>query len=306
MRKFTMSVHAAAMFGGVLPRTCSQREAATMRNSASLILHSVLRRLTAAAGLAAAIAAPAHAQGKLEAHYSVSMTGIAIGKADWTLEFGRDRYSAALSGRASGMLSVLVNGEGKVAADGAIRDGRPMPATFSSRIIREGDDAETRMKIDGGEVTELVAETAKPVADRVPVTEAHRKGIVDPVSALLVPIASDALTREACERTLPVFDGRRRYDLKLTFKRMDKVKAAKGYAGPVAVCAVSFVPQAGHRASSALIKFLSEGREIELWLAPVAGARLLVPFRASVSSLFGSLVVEATQFDIATQTAAAK
>jgi hypothetical protein len=160
------------------------------------------------------------------------------------------------------------------------------------------------MTVSGGAVVKLVAETPKPVADRVPITDAHRLGIVDPVTALLIPAAGrGAATREACERTLPVFDGRRRYDLTLTFKRMGKVKAEKGYAGPVAVCAVKFTARAGHRANSSLVKFLSEGRDIELWLAPVAGARLLAPYRVSVASMFGSLIVEATRFEVVTQTA---
>jgi hypothetical protein len=33
--------------------------------------------------------------------------------------------------------------------------------------------------------------------------------------------------------------------LKLAFKRMDKMTAEKGYAGPVVVCSVSYEPIAG-------------------------------------------------------------
>src|SRR5258705_10193716 len=80
-----------------------------------------------------------------------------------------------------------------------------------------------------------------------------------------------------CERVLVLFDGRRRYDLKLAFKRMEGVKADKGYAGPVVVCSLAFQPLGGYRASSSLMKFLSEGREMELALAPIAGTRLLAP-----------------------------
>ena len=46
--------------------------------------------------------------------------------------------------------------------------------------------------------------------------------------------------------------------------------AEKGYAGPVVVCPVAYEPMAGHRASTALVKYLSEGREMEIALAPVA------------------------------------
>src|SRR5438105_14037772 len=45
------------------------------------------------------------------------------------------------------------------------------------------------------------------------------------------------------------------------FKRMDRVTAEKGYAGPVVVCSVSYEPIAGHRANIPLVKYLSEGRE---------------------------------------------
>jgi hypothetical protein len=44
------------------------------------------------------------------------------------------------------------------------------------------------------------------------------------------------LPQEACQHTLPIFDGHQRYDLKLAFKRMDQVTAEKGYSGPVVVC----------------------------------------------------------------------
>jgi hypothetical protein len=91
--------------------------------------------------------------------------------------------------------------------------------------------------------------------------------------------AGEGLSSEACRHTLPIFDGHHRYDLKLAFKGMDKVTAEKGYAGPVVVCSVSYEPIVGHRPSTPLVKYLSEGREMEVALAPVAGTRLLAPFR---------------------------
>jgi hypothetical protein len=103
-----------------------------------------------------------------------------------------------------------------------------------------------------------------------------------------------------CRHTLPIFDGQQRYDLKLAFRRMDKVTAEKGYAGPVVVCSVSYEPIAGHRAYP-LVKYLSEGREMEMALAPVAGTRLLAPFRMLVVSALANLVIEANQFKVTAQ-----
>jgi hypothetical protein len=109
--------------------------------------------------------------------------------------------------------------------------------------------------------------------------------------------AGEGLSQEACRHTLPVFDGKHRYDLKLAFKRMDKVTAEKGYAGPVVVCSVGYEPIAGHRPSTPLVKYLSEGREMEIALAPIAGKRLLAPFRLSVVTTLANLMIEATRFE---------
>jgi len=131
------------------------------------------------------------------------------------------------------------------------------------------------------------------------VTNANRQGIVDPLTALLFSAAAagEGLSQETCRRTLLIFDGHQRYDLKLAFKRMDKMTAEKGYAGPVVVCSVNYEPIAGHRANIPLVKYLSEGREMEIALAPIAGTRLLAPFRLSVVSTLANLTIEANQFE---------
>jgi hypothetical protein len=72
---------------------------------------------------------------------------------------------------------------------------------------------------------------------------------------------------------------------------MDKVTTEKGYAGPVVVCSISYEPIAGHRASNPLVKYLSEGREMEMALAPITGTRLLAPFRLSVVSMLANVVM---------------
>jgi hypothetical protein len=87
-----------------------------------------------------------------------------------------------------------------------------------------------------------------------------------------------------------------RYDLQLAFKRMDSVKADKGYAGQVVVCSVSFSPVAGYIPSRSAIKYIAKERDIEVWLAPIDGTRMLVPFRAQTPTPIGEAVLKATQF----------
>jgi hypothetical protein len=64
----------------------------------------------------------------------------------------------------------------------------------------------------------------------------------------------------------------------------------------VVVCAVYFVPIAGHVPERSTIKYLIEQRDMEMWLAPIAGTRLMVPYRASIPTPIGLGVLQATQF----------
>ncbi len=248
----------------------------------------------------------AHAQGKLEARYVASVAGIPIGKGIWVVDIAEDHYAAAASGGVTGVLSAVTSGEGSAASRGGVHGGRLSPTTFATRVTADGKVDEVRMALQGGTVKDLTAEPPLPPSpDRVALTDNHRRGVIDPMTAGLMPVAGagDVLTAEACQRTLSIFDGRQRFDLALSFKRMDKVKADKGYQGPAVVCTVLYQPVAGHRPSRSAIKYLMETRDMEIALVPIAGTRVLVPFRIAIPTAIGPAVLQATQFVTTSQSA---
>jgi uncharacterized protein DUF3108 len=257
-------------------------------------------------GTATAWQGPAHAQGKLAATYTITFARIPVGKATMAVDLKENEYAMTATGRAGGVMRILANGEAFLATHGIVKDDRPEPRRFTSKIMSEDESQDVTMSVEDGNVTVLAA-TPPAASAGVEVAEADRQGIVDPLTAMLIPAgaAGDDLPQEACRRTLPIFDGRHRYDLKLSFKRMDKVSAGKGYAGPVVVCSLGYQPIAGHRASTPLVKYLSEGREMEIVLAPVAGTRVLAPFRLSVVSMLANLVIQADRFEAVAQPPAA-
>jgi Protein of unknown function (DUF3108) len=253
--------------------------------------------------LLAALDDHAHAEANLDVSYTISFARIRVGDIAATVVFGDNEYAISARGRAGGVMRVLVNGEA-FTARGTVKDGHPVPTTFTSKIISNTEISGVTMVLDEGGVKELAA-VPQPGGDRVPITEANRQGIVDPLTAMFFSAAAagEGLFPEACRQTLPIFDGHHRYDLKLRFKRMDEVSAEKGYAGRVVVCSVGYEPIAGHRPSTPLVKYLSEGREMEIALAPVAGTRLLAPFRVSVVSMLANLVIDANRFEATAQRA---
>jgi uncharacterized protein DUF3108 len=260
---------------------------------------------TTLAAVTAALHDRAHAEGKLDASYTISFARLEVGDIFVTVVFGDSDYAISARGRAGGVMKALIDGEGSFAARGTLKEGYPLPTTFTSKIVSSVETSEVTMVLDEGRVKELTA-IPPPNTNAVPVTEANRQGIVDPLTAMLfsTAVGGESLSQAACRQTLPIFDGRQRFDLKLGFKRMDKVTAEKGYAGPVVVCSVTYEPIAGHRSSAALVKYLSEGREMEMALAPIAGTRFLVPFRVSAVSMIANLVIVANRFEITAQAGA--
>lgn len=251
------------------------------------------------AALAIGLVVPANAQSRLEAHYSATLAGIPIGKGSWAIDVSDTQYTASVNGATSGLLRAFTGGEGNATARSTLNGGRILSSIYVSTITSRKKTDSIHITINNGDVKELKVDPPQDVdPERVPVTEAHQHGVLDPMTASIVrvPGNGDVLSPEACHRTLAVFDGRLRYDLQYTFKRMDKVKAAKGYAGPVVVCAAYFSPVAGYIPSRAAIKYLSKQRGMEVWLAPVAGTRVLVPFRAQGPTPIGQAVVEASEF----------
>ncbi len=155
------------------------------------------------------------------------------------------------------------------------------------------------MTLNGGSVKEYSIKPEQPLPPKaVPVIDSHRRNVIDPMTASLVraPGKDDPLNPDSCKRHMAVFDGRIRYDLDFAYKRMDKVKAEKGYQGPAFVCSVFFSPVAGHVPDRPAVKYMTEMKDMEVWLVPVAGTRVLVPFRFSVPTPLGLGVLEATQF----------
>src|SRR5882724_8023915 len=273
----------------ITPSTISI-SAAALRVSASLC---------AGAFLLLAALPPASAQGKLDARYEATLSGIPVGTGAWTIDISDDQFSASASGGTAGLLKAFTGGSGTGAAQGRVVNGLPVATNYSASTTTSKKTEAIHIVLANGNVREYGIEPEPPVdPDRIPVTDAHRRGIYDPMtgSMLRVPGTSDPLTPDACHTGAAVFDGRMRYDLKLDFKRMETVRAEKGYQGPVVVCAIYFTPVAGYIPDRPVIKYLAAQRNMEIAFAPVAGTRILVPFRMVIPTPLGTAMLEATQF----------
>lgn len=259
------------------------------------------RALLAACFIFLAGGLDARAQGRLSAQYDIIMTGVTIGHMAWTVDIGDTQYTTAASGKASGVASVLIHGEGEVAGVGRVENWHLKPEQFHSHIT--DDDGLTDLTLSFTEGVARVSATPplKPTPERRPVTDADLRGVADPLSAVLITArpGESFFTAGNCDQVLAIFDGRRRYDLALSFKRIDKFALKGGYSGPVLVCNVVLKPIAGYKPDSLLVKYVAGRKDMELWFAPIPGTAVMAPIRVAMPTLIGTLKIEADRFDAA-------
>lgn len=242
------------------------------------------------------------AQTTLNATYTATLLGLPIGEMSWTVELQDNRFKSEAKGAISGFLRLFLDAQGEVTAHGALAGGKPVASNFALKLLAGKWSDEVRIVFSGDKAQEYVAAArANASADLVPLTDADRVGAVDPMTALLVYIAGNGATAVpgTCERTVAVFDGHTRYNLRLAFERLDTVTTDRGYQGPVVVCSVKFVPVAGYDPKHFLVTYLAAQHDTQIWLAPFAGTRLVVPYRASISTPMGLGILQATKFKFA-------
>jgi hypothetical protein len=243
---------------------------------------------------------PAFADGKITIGYSISYLGVTVGSAAWQLSLVADRYEIEASAQIKGLMSALVDGQGSGHARGILSNGRAVPGQFEAHVVTSDETDTIRMTLQNGAVRQLVAlPPFPPIPERVSLTPALLQRVIDPLSASL--ILSDTVggsVGDQCMRTLPVFDGRRRYDVGLSFKETGEVSIPGDAAPQTLVCRLLLTPLAGHQVKSPILHYLVKGQEIEVSFKPIGEAHILVPVGAAIPMLVGTLYVEPNHISI--------
>jgi hypothetical protein len=168
-------------------------------------------------------------------------------------------------------------------------------------VMDSTDSSESRkisIAMSRGRVRREIVDPPLPFRpDRVPLTQEHRRGVIDPISALLMPVLSKGGPAEPgnCDRVLPIFEGTERFDIRMSYLRTEMVKTPKGYEGPAVVCRASYKAIAGHRPKGSAL-YMERNKTIEAWLAPIGDTQMMAPWRVSMGTRVGTLILEAMEF----------
>jgi len=232
--------------------------------------------------------------GKVVATYDAALAGLSLGTFEVTATIEGSAYEMTADGRFSLLAGLLFSATAKTTSSGTLTQAAPQPATFTLDYDGGKKREKRRLRFTRGAVSEIriVPHKKKKNPRHIPVSAEQLKDVLDPLTAAFLAVRSDAPAGdlEVCRQTIPVFDGKQRFDLVLTPKRSERLGdgAPNGLSGPVAVCRVRYKPIAGHRTDHPGVKFMSKTDEIEAWLVPVPRTGLYFPYKILVPTGWGS------------------
>jgi hypothetical protein len=266
---------------------------ACVPRSVACVLGGWLLSFAGLLGPAAADSWPAN----VRALYQIDFNGFNVGTFEFQSQAESDSYTLAAHARLSILLGAFT-WSGETRSFGMFVNEAPKPASFTFDFQSNLRAGSTKLGFSDGAVTDIsnlpVTAATQPI---IPVREHHLKGVVDPLSAIMV--LSRSASADPCDRRIPIFDGKERFDLLLSRKGQMRVteQSPSGQPDVAYVCRVRYLPIAGHKIDSET-KFMAANDAIEVALRPVPSANVLVPYQISIPTMAGSAVITSKRVDI--------
>ncbi|MEM8628406.1 MAG: DUF3108 domain-containing protein, partial [Pseudomonadota bacterium] len=244
-------------------------------------------RLTVAVALAAGVgvmsATPAAAlPAEVDATYTISHP-LASGSFQFSSRSKGSTYRLRGDARIDALLGIYTWRSSTVAR-GRVRGGKTRPAAYALNFRGGRKQGSVEMKFPLRSTKSVKANPPiKPSNSRVKVTRRHLSGVLDPLSAILaftVPKNGRVAGVNPCRGSIPVFDGKQRFDLVLTSKGTARYdgRAITGMSRKAYVCRVQYKPRAGYKLNDET-RFMMNNAGIEIWLVPARSAGLFVPHK---------------------------
>ena len=221
-----------------------------------------------------------HYQFLYEAYYS----GFKIGEAAAQLQWADRRYTINVDARTAGVLGWFMEIDQR-----ALSTGRLEPLPQAERHRNHNADGDNRNWIElafSKDTVEVVAADPNPANEnRSAVPPELLQDVLDPLSAAL-SLSLKASAADQCQASVPVFDGRRRYDAVL------EQLGRETYTGPngpqeTLRCGFRFERRAGYRPDAKRWKGITG----TVWLQQVSLGLPVLPVRVEVQTSYGTAYV---------------
>lgn len=242
--------------------------------------------------------------------------GFSVGALNLVTTLEGSSYAMKSEMGTRGLVSWFIDGFARIEANGEIENGVLKPAYYRAASGQDDKvERDSQVFFNEGSPAKIIAVPDYAEDDRKYVPLEEQMGSVDPMSAALFS-ATFADGDELCKGTIKVFDGRRRYNLHLSYVGEEELKSydKDRYSGPVARCEIVFEQMKGFQKDGSGPRKRKSYDPATVWIArfdaPDGGADILMPVKVVADTNWGAAVAHASNIKIrklppAQQTAAA-
>lgn len=239
----------------------------------------------------------------VKATFAMSIAGIPVGKGGVSASINGRKYKIDGFAKTSGVSRMFVDSKGRAVSKGRFSGEKLMPSSYALNSKENKIRNVVQIAMRSGNVRDFSASPPpSKVKDRIPLKRVHTRGIVDPLSGLLLSTKSlkARVGKHVCDRTVRMFDGRWRYNIELYYKGKTDVRASSGagYSGPVTKCGARLRFVAGHRPNKKSTKFMEKNKDLEVWFIPVGNEPVVAVYRLQIGTMVGRLVLQAKSWQV--------
>lgn len=242
-----------------------------------------------ASGAATLPAASASPKPDIKADYTVYIGGLRVAEGSMMATLGGETYLLENTLGSAGLAARFWDAHWTMTSTGTINEEAVRPSFFEFSSTEKRETKSREIRYDGRGVPSLTFEPSQSEEEAALITPRLYRNTLDPVSAFLLPVATDG---NPCDRSIPIFDGKRRYDLQLTFHSETSVTTRDGgYSGEAIRCRVRVKPGDGMERGK-LTTSLQQRDDTWVWLAPVGDGSLYIPVRVQMRTPIGGAVLD--------------
>jgi hypothetical protein len=224
----------------------------------------------------------------IDLKYRIFVGGLEAGEVKLQINHERDAYHVKSEIRSLGLVDALIRFRSNSFSNGRITNNIVSPIRHEAHNMWRGDPRSVVMSYNE-EGPDMVEVDPSPESDdRLPVEDEMKLATVDALSAALVTSLSAMATANRCNKSVPIYDGRRRYNVHITGE-VDQAVEGPVYSGDAYRCELKIERVAGHSRSPWMPQKDDESGDV--WFARLAPAWTPIPVRFEADIGMGSLVI---------------
>jgi hypothetical protein len=206
-------------------------------------------------------------------------------------------YKTITKSSTKGALNLVFDWKGVVNSTGKINKTRLLPQNYQS-LGRWGEEIWiTKLTYNQiGQITSTKVSPLPDVEEIIPLPLNPELGAIDPLS-FISQVVIKATTGKSCKEEVAVFDGRRRYKLKIEEMGVEKLSKTPYniFEGTALACKLEYIPLGGQRRRT----FEQENprKEGVIYLARPSPVTPVIPVSFSFETSFGTLVGHLVKID---------